>query len=115
MTKTIRILVPKHKFFLTCTKELEEVQDLIDKLDLENPLAADEFVQYDNSELTAEMIPVEEILKAVLLDDNQENEIEELDSNPLSSITHSEVIELYNKIILYLEQQEDSFDTKKEN
>ncbi|PKK79757.1 hypothetical protein RhiirC2_842359 [Rhizophagus irregularis] len=44
-----------------------EVQDLIDKLDLENPLAADEFVQYDNSELTAEMIPVEEILKAVLL------------------------------------------------
>ncbi|PKC14016.1 hypothetical protein RhiirA5_409892 [Rhizophagus irregularis] len=29
--------------------------------------SADEFVQYDNSELTAEMIPVEEILKAVLL------------------------------------------------
>ncbi|PKC65533.1 hypothetical protein RhiirA1_460916 [Rhizophagus irregularis] len=44
-----------------------DLQDLIDKLDLENPLAADEFVQYDNSELTAEMIPVEEILKAVLL------------------------------------------------
>jgi hypothetical protein len=32
----------------------------------------------------------------------------------LLPITHSEAIELYDKIILYLEQQEDKFDTKKE-
>ncbi|CAB5204236.1 unnamed protein product [Rhizophagus irregularis] len=33
--------------------------------------------------LKTEMVPVEEILKAVLPDDNQENEIEALDFNPL--------------------------------
>lgn len=98
-------------------KELEEVQELINKLDLENPFTADEFVQYDNSGVTAEMVPVEEILNAVLPNNNQEKEIEdleELESNLLPPITHSEAIELYDKIILYLEQQEDKFDTKKE-
>jgi hypothetical protein len=55
-------------------KELEEVQDLINKLDLENPFTADEFVQYDNSGVTAEMVPVEEILNAVLPNNNQEKE-----------------------------------------
>ena len=37
-------------------KELEEVQVLIDKLDFENPLSAEEFVQYDESKTTTEMI-----------------------------------------------------------
>ncbi|GBC18382.2 tigger transposable element-derived protein 4-like [Rhizophagus irregularis DAOM 181602=DAOM 197198] len=58
--------------------------DILPKDDeIDSDLAADEFVQYDNSGLTAEMIPVEEILKAVLPGDNQENEIEALDFNPL--------------------------------
>ena len=44
--------------------------------------------------------------------DNQEKEVE--DSDPLPSITHNETIEFYDKVILYLEQQESVFDTKKE-
>ena len=55
------------------------------------------------------MISDKEILKAVLPD--QEDERKE---NSLSStITSGEVIEAYNKVILYLEQQEKSFDMKK--
>jgi len=34
--------------------------------------------------------------------------------DPLPPVTHSEAIESYDKVILYLEQQEDSFDMKKE-
>ena len=98
---------------LTHTNELKEVQDLIDKLNLENPLTADEFIQCDESELTTEMISNEEILK-VILPNNHEQEIEELNSDSLPSITHSEAIEHYDKVILYLEQQEDKFDMKKE-
>src|SRR5205809_2992923 len=91
---------------LTHMNELEEVQDLIDKLNLENPLTADEFIQCDGSKLTTEMISNEEILK-VVLPNNHEKEVKEPDSNPLPSITHSEAIEHYDKVILYLEQQED--------
>ena len=91
-------------------KELEEVQVLIDKLDIENPFTAEEFVQYDDSEITTDMISDEEILKAVLPND-QEEEIEERE--PSSKITHNEAVEAYNKVILYLEQQENHFDAKK--
>ena len=49
----------------------------------------------------------------VVLPNNQEKEIEEPDE-PLPSITHNEAIEYYDKLILYLEQQEDEFDMKKE-
>ena len=50
------------------------------------------------------MISNEENLK-VILPNNQETEVEEPDSSPLSSIT-----EHYDKLILYLEQQENKFD-----
>jgi hypothetical protein len=93
-------------------KELEEVQDLIDKLNPENSFSADEFVQYDNFGLTPEIVSNEEILK-VVLPNNQEKEIEELDPDPLP-ITHNEAIEHYNKVILYLEQQEKNFCAKEE-
>ena len=93
-------------------KELEDVQALIDKLNPENPFNAKEFVQYDNDEITTEMLSNEEILKAVI-PNNQEKEIEE-SLDPLPLITHSEAIEYYDKVILYLEQQESDFDMKKE-
>ena len=100
---------------LTHMNELEEIQDLIDKLYLENPLTADEFIQCDGSELTTEMISNEEILKVVLPNNHEkEVEVEEPDSDPLPSITHSEAIEHYDKVILYLEQQEDKFYMKRE-
>ncbi|PKC15777.1 hypothetical protein RhiirA5_407812 [Rhizophagus irregularis] len=66
--------------------------------------------QFDNDEITTEMLSNEEILKAVL-PNNQEKEIEE-SLNPLPLITHSEVD---NKVILYLEQQESDFDMKRKN
>jgi hypothetical protein len=93
------------------TNELNEVQALIDKLNLGNSLNADEFIDYDNTVITTEIRTNDEILAAVL--PNNENEIED-DSNPLPIITHNEAIESYDKIILYLEQQEENFDTKKD-
>ena len=103
----------ERQLLLARMKELKEVQDLIDKLDLENPLTADEFIQFDDSEITTEMISNEEILK-VIRPNNHEKELEEPDLNPLPSITHNEAIEHYDKVIMYLEQQEDKFDMKKE-
>ncbi|UZO11021.1 uncharacterized protein OCT59_002597 [Rhizophagus irregularis] len=46
-------------------KELEEVQVLINKLDFKDSFTAEEFVLYDDSEVTTEMISDDEILKAV--------------------------------------------------
>ena len=53
-------------------KEIEEVQVLIDKLVFENPFTAEEFVQFDKSETTGEMISNEEILKAVLPNEQEQ-------------------------------------------
>ena len=50
---------------LECLRELEEVQVLINKLDFKDPFTAEEFVLYDDSEKTTEMISDEEILKAI--------------------------------------------------
>lgn len=82
---------------------------LIDKLDFTDPFSAKEFVQCDEPEITGEMISDEDILKAVL--PNKQNEREEEDFLP--TITYKEVIEAYDKVILYLEQQEKIFDVKK--
>jgi len=96
------------------TRELEEIQILIDKLDFEDPFNAEEFIQYDNAETTTEIPSNEEILKAVLPND-QEKEIEEEEPlDLLPPITHNEAINYYDKIILYLVQQESDFDMKKE-
>jgi hypothetical protein len=92
-------------------KELEEVQVLIDQLNPENPFTAEEFVDYDNSEGTTEMVSDEEILKAVLPNDQEkEEEIEEIS---LPTITHTKAVESYDKVLLYLQQKEENFDSKK--
>jgi len=91
-------------------KELEEVQVLIDKFGFEDPLTADEFVQYDKSEIAREMISDEEIIKAVHPEEKEEETVE----TPLPQITHDDVIESYDKVILYLEQQESDYDKRKE-
>ena len=56
------------------------------------------------------MISDKEILKAVL--PNQEDEREEDSLSP--TITSGKIIEAYDKVILYLKQQEKSFGMKKE-
>ena len=91
-------------------KELEEVQVLIDKLVFDDPFTAEEFVECDKSETTGEMISDEEILKAVLPNE-QEKEREE---DSLLTITYSEAIEAYDKVILHLKQREEVFDVNKE-
>ena len=83
-------------------RELEEVQVLITKLDFEDPFTAEEFVFYDDSETTTEMISDEEILKAIQPSNQEKEEIEE---ESLPTITHNEVIECYDKVILYLRQE----------
>ena len=83
-------------------RELEEVQVLINKLDFEDPFTAEEFVFYDDSETTTEMISDEEILKAIQPSNQEKEEIEE---ESLPTITHNKVIECYDKVILYLRQE----------
>ena len=83
-------------------RELEEVQVLITKLDFKDPFTAEEFVFYDDSETTTEMISDEEILKAIQPSNQEKEEIEE---ESLPTITHNEVIECYDKVILYLRQE----------
>ena len=97
---------------LKCLRELEEVQVLINKLDFINPLTAEEFVLYDDSEKTTEMISDEEILKAIQPNNQEKEEIEE---EPLPTITHNEVIECYDKVILYLQRQEKNFGSNDED
>ncbi len=80
---------------------MKEIQVLINKLGFEDSLNADEFIQYDKSEIAYEMISDEEIIKAIHFN-NQKNQEKEIET-PLSQITHDEVIELYDKVILYLE------------
>ena len=88
-------------------RELEEVQILIDKLDFEEPFTAEEFIEYDEFEPTNEnlMISDEKILNGILPNEKEKEE----DENPLPTITHNEVIECYDKVILYLQHQEKNY------
>ncbi len=87
------------KLEIQCLKELEEVQILIDKLNFKDPLTANEFIQYDKSEITCEIISDKEIIKAV---HPKEKEVETIET-PLLQITYDDIIESYDKVILYLE------------
>jgi len=92
-------------------RELEEVQILIDKLDFEEPFTAEEFIEYDEFEPTNEMISDEEILNGILPNEKEKEE----DENPLPTITHNEVIECYDKVILYLQHQEKIYHSNSED
>ncbi len=93
-------------------RELEEVQVLIDKLNFDEPFTAEEFVLYDESETTTEMVSDEEILKAVQPNNQEKEEVEE---EPLPTITHNEAIECYDKVIFYLQNQERNYHSKIED
>ena len=56
------------------------------------------------------MISDKKIIKTV---HPKEKKVETV-KTPLSQITHNNVIESYNKVILYLEQQESDYDKRKE-
>ena len=91
-------------------KEVEEVQVLINKLDFDEAFTAEEFIEYDESEPTNEMISDEEILNGILPNEKGKNEDE--DENPLPIISHNEAIKSYDKVILYLEQREEDYNIK---
>ena len=91
-------------------KEVEEVQVLINKLDFDEAFTAEEFIEYDESEPTNEMISDEEILNGIL--PNKKGKDENENENPLPIISHNEAIESYDKVILYLEQREEDYNIK---
>jgi len=91
-------------------KEVEEVQVLINKLDFDEAFTAEEFIEYDESEPTNEMISDEEILNGIL--PNEKGKDEDEDENPLPIISHNEAIKSYDKVILYLEQREEDYNIK---
>src|SRR4051794_18203002 len=82
-------------------KKMEEVQVLIDKLDFDNSFFTEEFVKYDKSEIIDKIISDEEILKAVL--PNQNNKIEKNSLLPIQSGIFSYIIFLNMKMIYILE------------
>lgn len=94
-------------------RETEEVQVLIDKLDFDDALTADEFIEYDESEPTNEIISDEDIIKAVLPEEEKEKDAEE-EEIPVQKISHQEALMAYDTIITYLEQGETNFDMKNE-
>ena len=91
-------------------KEVEEVQVLINKLDFDEAFTAEEFIEYDESEPTNEMISDKKILNGILLNEKRKDENE--NENPLPIISHNEAIESYDKVILYLEQREEDYNIK---
>lgn len=93
-------------------KEVEEVQILIDKLDFDGAFTAEEFIEYDESELTNEMISDEKILNGILPNEKENEKEKDEDENPLPIISHNEAIESYDKVILYLEQREEDYNIK---
>ena len=95
---------------LECLKEVEEVQVLINKLDFDEAFTAEEFIEYDESEPTNEMISDEKILNGILPNEKEKDEDE--DKNSLPIISHNEAIESYDKVILYLEQREEDYNIK---
>ena len=97
-------------FELERLKEVKEVQVLINKLDFDEAFTAEEFIEYDESEPTNEMISDEEILNGIL--PNEKGKDEDEDENPLPIISHNEAIESYDKVILYLEQREEDYNIK---
>ena len=74
---------------------------LIDKLNFNNLLTVNEFVKDDKSDIMYEIIYDKEIIKTIhpKTDDMKMIDI----SSP--NITYDEVIELYDKMIVYLKQQ----------
>uniref|UniRef100_U9UQG8 Uncharacterized protein n=1 Tax=Rhizophagus irregularis (strain DAOM 181602 / DAOM 197198 / MUCL 43194) TaxID=747089 RepID=U9UQG8_RHIID len=88
----------ERKVYNAHTKELDEIQELIDKLNIENPFIAEEYIQYDDSEVITDMISNEEILKVVFSNNNNHQKKGTEDSDPLPSITHNEAINYYDKI-----------------
>ena len=91
-------------------KEVEEVQVLINKLDFDEAFTAEEFIEYDESEPTNEMISDEKILNGIL--PNEKGKDEDEDENPLPIISHNEAIKSYDKVILYLKQREEDYNIK---
>ena len=87
-----------------------EVQVLINKLDFDEAFTAEEFIEYDESEPTNEMISDKEILNGIL--PNEKGKDENENENPLPIISHNEAIESYDKVILYLEQREEDYNIK---
>src|SRR5215212_5244091 len=82
-----------HDILLERLKEVEEVQVLINKLDFNEAFTAEEFIEYDESEPTNEMISDEEILNGIL--PNEKGKDEDEDKNPLPIISHNEAIKSY--------------------
>ncbi|PKY19064.1 hypothetical protein RhiirB3_392399 [Rhizophagus irregularis] len=99
--KILVLLEIQRKVYNAHTKELDEIQELIDKLNIENPFITEEYIQYDDSEVITDMIFNEEILKVVFSNNNNHQEKGTEDSDPLPSITHNEAINYYDKILMH--------------
>ncbi|RIA91833.1 hypothetical protein C1645_821557 [Glomus cerebriforme] len=89
--------------------ELDVIQELIDKINIENSFTTEEYIQYDDSEITTDIISNEDILKVTLFNNNNNQEKEVEDSDFLLPITYNKAINYYDKVILYLEQQKQIF------
>ncbi|CAG8804790.1 25204_t:CDS:1, partial [Racocetra persica] len=81
-----------------------EIQYLIERLLLDQPMSADEYVIADNNLITTEISNDKEIIEAVKNRECIEPEEDKVTNKPIS---FTQALEFINRILLFLEQQPD--------
>src|SRR5947209_2412117 len=83
-----------------------ELQDIIDKLNLQDPITADGFLHIDD-EIPIEPLSDEEIIDAVISNPKEDN-IEEDDGLEINIITNKEALNSLEKVVQYFKNPPDN-------
>ncbi|CAG8710360.1 17634_t:CDS:2, partial [Funneliformis caledonium] len=84
-----------------------ELQDMIDKLNLQDPIIAEKFIYIDD-EIPIEELSDEEIIAAVKSNLEKDNNIEEDDELELNLITNKEALSSLEKVVQYFKNLPDN-------
>ena len=83
-----------------------ELQDMIDKLNLQDPITADRFIHIDD-EIPIEPLSDEEIIDAVISNPKEDN-IEEDDGLEINIITNKKALNSLEKVVQYFKNPPDN-------
>ena len=92
--------------------EMNQIQDLIDRLTpniYENPISAEEYLQYKKDETNYQMITDKEIIE--MMKEPEESNIEEPE---IPIISNYEALTAFNQVIAYMKQKSDKMDFSKD-
>ncbi|CAB5391168.1 unnamed protein product [Rhizophagus irregularis] len=94
--------IEKNEHKETEENERREIQDLIDKLEYTYPLTAEEYIRIDQeNEIDGETLTEEQIV-AILKENNSISDNKS--DSEITLVSSSEVLAAFNKIFIYLEQ-----------